>query len=713
MKFKKSTIYLLLAITFASACKNKVTMTFDPSIQPPLAEKITYQHKTFDDIRIDDYFWLKDRENPEVVDYLERENDYYQKIMSKSESLQTDLFEEMKSRIKEDDSSVPYFYNDYWYITRFEKGQQYPIYSRKKDSLTAPEEILFDCNKMAEGHDYFSLRGINVSHDNSKVAFGIDTESRRKYTLYVKDLITEELLDTKIINTTASSVWAADNHHLFYTYKNPETLRSESIFRHDILMPNKKDALVFHEEDETFYAYVSSSKSNEYIFITSSSTLTTEYQFLNANTPLEPFSLVQKRIRGLEYSVAQYKDTFYIMTNHNNASNFKLVKTPIESPELANWETFLEHREDTLLEDFDIFESYLVVTERQNGLTRFNIMSWGDEKPYYMPVEGETYSLYSGYNPMFKTTKLRYGFTSLKTPSAVFEYDLENKTTSLLKQAEVLGGKFDSSNYVEERLWATAEDGKRIPISIVYHKNTKPSSETPLLQYAYGSYGSTIDPGFSSSRLSLLDRGFIYAIAHIRGGEYLGRQWYEDGKLFKKKNTFTDFIACSKFLIDENYTSSDHLHAYGGSAGGLLMGVVVNEAPELYNSAIAAVPFVDVITTMLDDTIPLTTFEYDEWGNPNKKDFYEYMKSYSPYDNIKKQSYPNLLVTAGFHDSQVQYWEPAKWVAKLRVMKTDKNILFLDTNMQAGHGGASGRFNALNETAKKFTFLLGLEGITD
>lgn len=713
MKKNKRLIFILLAFTFVGACKNNVPMTFDPSIVPPMAEKNAYQHRIHDDIRIDDYFWLKDRENPEVVDYLERENDYYQKMMKNTKSFESDLFEEMKSRIKEDDTSVPYFYNGYWYITRYNKGEQYPIYIRKKDSLTANEELLFDCNQMAKGHDYFSLRGINVSPDNTKVAFGIDTQSRRKYTLYVKDLATNTLLPTKIENTTANSVWAADNQHLFYTYKDPETLRSTTIYRHDILNTNTKDTQVYFEADETFSVYVSSSKSNEYIFIASFSTLTSEFQFLKASTPLEPFSYVQKRIRGLEYSVSQFKEDFYIMTNHDDAVNFKLVKTAIETPELSSWEPFLEHREDTLIEDLDIFETHYVVTERTNGLTRFRIVSWEDGSDYFMPLEGETYTLYSGFNPTFESTKLRYGYTSLTTPSSVYEFDMLTKTTTLLKQVEVLGGDFKPENYIEKRIWAPARDGKQIPISLVYHKNTKIGPSTPLLQYAYGSYGATIDPGFSSTRLSLLDRGFVYAIAHIRGGEYLGRQWYEDGKLFKKKNTFTDFIDCSKFLINQKYTSADHLNAYGGSAGGLLMGVVINEAPELYNSIVAAVPFVDVITTMLDETIPLTTSEYDEWGNPNNKDYYQYMKSYSPYDNIKKQDYPNMLVTAGFHDSQVQYWEPAKWVAKLRTLKTDNNVLFLDTNMKAGHGGASGRFNALKETAETYTFLLELEDITD
>lgn len=688
-------------------------MELNPAAQPPLAEKKPFEHTLHGDTRVDDYYWLRERGNPEVIEYLESENDYCQQVMANSEGFQKSLFEEIKSRIKEDDSSVPYFYNGYWYITRYETGKEYPIYTRKKDSLDREEEILFDCNVMAQAHDYFHLSGMNVSPDNTKIAFGLDTESRRKYTIYVKDLNSDRLLETKIENTTAYSTWAADNRHLFYTKMNTETLRSEFVFRHDIQNPMETDHLVYQEADETFSVYVGGSKSNEYIFISSYSTLTSEYQYLKSDNPLGKFTIVQERTRGLEYALTQYQGYFYMLTNANQAQNFKIVKAPISSPGNDYWETILEHREDTLLEDLTIFESFWVVTERTKGLNRFRIVSWESGIHYYMPVEGETYTLYTGYNPMFKTTKLRYGFTSLKNPSAVYEFDMETQTRKLLKQTTVLDKNFNPENYIEKRIWAPAPDGEKIPISLIYHKNTQPGVNSPLLQYAYGSYGHTIDPGFSSSRLSLLNRGFIYAIAHIRGGEYMGRQWYENGKLFKKQNTFSDFIACSKHLIKENYTGTDHLYAYGGSAGGMLMGVIANQAPELYKGIVAAVPFVDVVTTMLDESIPLTTSEYDEWGNPNQKDFYEYMKSYSPYDNVQSQHYPNILVTTGLHDSQVQYWEPAKWVAKLRTLKRDTNLLLLDTDMTSGHGGASGRFNAIKETVKKYGFLFYLEGIVN
>jgi len=707
-------LILLTSVIFVlNSCKKKIAMNFDTTFKAPAAEKIPYQLKKHGDIRIDDYYWMKERENPEVIDYLERENDYYHKMTESTESFREDLFEELKGRIKEDDESVPYFLNGYWYITRFEKGKQYPIYTRKKDSLSATEEILFDCNQMAKGHDYFRLVGINVSPDNTKVIYGVDTNSRRKYTLYVKELTTNTVLETKISNTTGGSAWASDNDHFFYVHKDPQTLRSEKIFRHKITDPEAQDPLIFHEKDETFSVYVQESKSNEYIFISSYSTLTSEYQFIKAEEPLANFQLIQKRTRGLEYSVSQFEDSFFILNNKDGAKNYKISKTPIASPSINYWEDLLDHREGVLLEDLAIFKTHWVVTERERGLTRLRVQNWEGSEDFFIPADGETYSLYGGYNPSFATTKFRYGYTSLNTPSSLYEFDMATHQQELLKQKVVIDDTFKVDNYIEKRLWATGRDGEKIPISMIHQKDVVYSSETPLLLYAYGSYGATIDAGFSSSRLSLLNRGFIFAIAHIRGGEYLGRQWYEAGKLLRKKNTFYDFIDASKYLINEGYTSSNHLHALGGSAGGLLVGVVLNEAPQLYRSVIAAVPFIDVMTTMLDESIPLTTGEYDEWGNPNDKIYYDYMLSYSPYDNVKKQEYPNLMVTAGYHDSQVQYWEPAKWVAKLRTHKTDNNALFLVTNMEAGHSGASGRFNALKETAKEYAFMLQLEGKAD
>lgn len=709
INFKLYLKVLFPIVTMFLACNSNPQKMSKENLSPPIADKISYQHKIHDHIRVDNYYWMNQRDNPEVVDYLERENDYYQKMTAHTLSFQDQLYNEMRGRIKEDDNSVPYFLNGYWYITRYELNKDYPIYTRKKGALTAEEEILFDCNKMAKGHDYFRLVGISVSPDNTKVAFGVDTVSRRQYTIQVKDLLSEEILKTKIDNTTGGSVWAADNKSLFYNKKDPQTLRSEAVYKHDVSLPKQKDQLVFEEEDETFSVYVSKSKSQEYLFISSFSTLTSEHRFVKSNSPNDEFKIFQNRITGMEYSLDHFGDHFYIHTNYDGAKNFKVMQTNVDKTSIEHWQDLLPHREDTLIEDFDLFENYWLVNERENGLSKVRVIHWDGSSDYYLPMNDETYTLYISYNPEFKSDTFRYVYNSMTTPASVIEFNTINKETTVLKTQQVLGGKFDKDNYISKRLWAEARDGKKIPISIVYHKDTELSADTPILQYAYGSYGSTIDPSFSSTRLSLLDRGFAFAITHIRGGEYLGRQWYEEGKLLKKKNTFQDFVDCSNFLIEKKYTSANHLYAYGGSAGGLLMGAVINMAPELYNGVIAAVPFVDVVTTMLDETIPLTTSEFDEWGNPKEKVYYDYMLSYSPYDQIKPMNYPNLLVTSGFHDSQVQYFEPTKWVAKIRSMKTDKNLLFLDTNMKAGHSGASGRFDGLKELAKKFAFIIDLE----
>lgn len=682
-------------------------------MQFPIAKKNPKVLEAHNDNRIDNYFWMNDRNDPEVIKYLEDENAYYNHYTAHTNELKDDLFEEMKARIKEDDSSVPYKYNGYWYNVKFEIGKDYPIYTRRKESLDADEEILFDCNLMAEGLSYFKLVGLSISPDNSKVAFGLDTTGRRQYTLQVKDLKTNSILSEKITNTTGSSAWANDNKTLFYTKKDEETLRSDQIYKHTLGNDVANDVLVFKEDDDTFGTAVYKSKSRKYIIIACFSTMTNEYRFINADEPQAEFKVFQERIRGLEYSISHYNNHFYIVTNYDGATNFKLMKTPEGSTHLEYWEDLIPHRSDTLIEDIDIFKDYLVVSERNNGLNKIRILSWDFTTDYYLPFDNETYTAYTGINVDFNTDILRYGYNSLTTPLSVIDFNMSTKEKNVKKEQEVLGGKFNKENYKSERIWAIAKDGVKVPISLVYHKNLKKETGNPLLQYAYGSYGSTVDAYFSSLRLSLLDRGFIFAITHVRGGEYLGRDWYETGKLLQKKNTFTDFIACSKHLVAEGYTSSNHLYAMGGSAGGLLMGAVINNEPELYNGVIAAVPFVDVVTTMLDDSIPLTTGEYDEWGNPNEKAYYDYMKSYSPYDNIEAKAYPNMLVTAGLHDSQVQYWEPAKWVAKLREHKVGNNKLYLKTNMEAGHGGASGRFEAIKEDAEEYAFLLDLEGIKE
>ena len=680
------------------------------AVNTPAARKQPKMLEIHGDVRTDNYFWLRERENEEVLDYLRKENEYYNTLTAHTSEFQERLFQEMKGRIREDDQSVPYKQNGYWYITRYEKGKEYPVYSRKKESLEAPEDIIFNCNELAAGQEYFNLKGISVSPDNRLAAFGVDTVSRRQYYIQVKDLQTGELFADKIDNTTGTAVWANDNKTLFYTKKDPVTLRSDKVYRHILGSPVDDDELVYHEEDDTFYTYVTKSKSKKFIIIGSVSTITSEYRILEADTPEAGFTVFSPRTRGLEYSIYHYGSDFYILTNKDGATNFKVMKAAEGRTNVRFWQEFIPHREKILLEDIEIFRDYYVLSERDNGLNRIKVSRWDGSESYYLPFESETYVAYTYVNPEFETDTLRYVYNSMTSPYTVIDLDMKTREKVIMKEQEVLGGSFRKENYRSERRWATARDGNRIPISLVYHVNTPLTPQTPLFLHAYGSYGATLDPYFSTVRLSLLDRGFVYAIAHVRGGEYLGREWYEDGKLLKKWNTFNDFIDCSKYLIEQQFTSEGHLYAYGGSAGGLLMGVVLNEAPGLYNGVIAAVPFVDVITTMLDESIPLTTGEYDEWGNPNDEVYYHYMKSYSPYDNIKAQAYPNILVTTGLHDSQVQYWEPAKWVAKLREYKTDNNLLFLETNMDTGHGGASGRFEALRETAREYAFLLDLEG---
>lgn len=679
--------------------------------QIPIAKKVPQELTIHNDVRIDNYYWLNDKNNPEVIDYLNAENAYTKQMTLHTQEFQKSLFEEMKGRIKEDDSSVPYKLNGYWYLTKYEAGRDYPIYVRKKKTLEAEEELLFDCNDMAKGLSYFNLGGISISPDNTLAAFSTDTVSRRQYTIQIKNLITGEIYSDKILNTTGSATWANDDKTLFYSMKDEVTLRSHKIFKHKLYSDSKTDIEVFHETDESFNTFVYKSKSKKYLIIGSSSTLSSEYRFLDADAPDGRFNIFQERTKKLEYSIAHYNGSFYIISNKDDATNFKISKTSEKTTGKENWQDVIPHRASVLIEDIEIFKDYLVVNEREHGLNKLRIISWNKEEDYYLPFNSETYTTYIGNNPDFESDMLRYGYNSLTSPSSVIDYNLKTKQSEIKKELEVLGGTFKKENYESQRIWATASDGVKIPISLVYKKGMALDGSNPLLQYAYGSYGSTIDPSFSSIRLSLLDRGFIYAISHVRGSEYLGREWYECGKLLTKKNTFTDFIACSKYLIQEKYTSNQHLYAYGGSAGGLLMGAIININPELYHGVLAAVPFVDVVTTMLDDTIPLTTGEYDEWGNPNELKYYNYMKSYSPYDNVEEKDYPNMLVTTGLHDSQVQYWEPAKWVAKLRDMKTDSNKLLLHTDMDSGHGGASGRFESLKEVALEYAFLLDLEGI--
>jgi len=696
-----SLVYLVIS------CSNRQT-TVD--MKPPIAEKKPKELTIHGHTRIDDYFWLNQRDDSSVINYLKAENAYTDSVMRDTKELQDDLYNEIISRIKQTDESVPYLDNGYYYYSRFEEGKEYPIYCRKKGNLDADEEVLLNVNEMAEGHDYFQVAGLSVSPDNNKIAYGVDTVSRRKYTIYFKDLISGEILTDAIPVTTGGAYWANDNKTVFYTQKDEETLRPYKVFRHILNSPATSDVLIFHETDDTYNTFVYKSKSDQFIFLGSSSTLSDEYRYLDANTPERDFTMIQPRERNLEYSVDQYQDKFYIVTNLE-AKNFRLMEVPISNPGKENWKELIPHREDVYLNNIEIFNDYLVVEERKDGLNNLRIISWDDGSEYYVDFSEEVYVTGISVNREFNSKWLRYDYSSLTTPNSTFDFNMDTREKKLMKQQEVVGD-FNPSNYEAKRLYAPASDGVKIPISLVYRKGIKLNGKNPLLLYGYGSYGITMDPYFSSVRLSLLDRGFVYAIAHIRGGQIYGRQWYEDGKLLKKMNTFTDFNSCAEYLIEQKYTGTEYLIAQGGSAGGLLMGAIVNMRPDLYKGIIANVPFVDVVTTMLDESIPLTTGEYDEWGNPNIKEYYDYMLSYSPYDNVKAQDYPAMLVTTGLHDSQVQYWEPAKWVAKLRDMKTDDNLLLLKTEMETGHGGASGRFERYKEIALDIAFMLKILGIS-
>jgi oligopeptidase B len=657
-------------------------------------------------VRVDDYYWLKERDNPEVIDYLNAENEYAEKAMAHTKGLEENLFDEIKARFKQTDMSVPYRRDDYFYYSRYEQGREYPIYARKRGSLDRPEEVILNGNALAEGHEFFSIGGWAVSSGQDLLAYAVDTQGRRIYTIYFKDLRTGELFSDVIPNITENLAWANDNETLFYAKQDPTTLRAYLIYRHVLGADIKNDELVFEEKDETFSAYVFKTKSKKYLIIVSSHTLSQEYRYLDASDPLGEFKTFLPRAREHEYHIDHYEDRFLIRTN-DQAKNFRLMSTPITRTGRENWQEIISHREDVFLGDFEIFRDHLVLEERARGLTQIRLIPWSGGEGYYLAFAEPAYRANLGTNLEFDTTTVRFEYTSMKTPLSVYDYDMLTRRQILLKQEEVLGG-FESDNYVTERLYAPAPDGTKIPLSIVYREGTEKDGQNPLLLYGYGSYGFSIDPAFASPRLSLIDRGFVYAIAHVRGGQELGRQWYEDGKLLKKKNTFTDFIACGEYLIRERFTNAEKLFAMGRSAGGLLMGAITNMRPDLFKGIVAEVPFVDVITTMLDPSVPLTTGEYDEWGDPNKKEYYDYMLSYSPYDNVESKNYPNMLVTGGLHDSQVQYWEPAKWVAKLREMKTDNNRLILKTNMDSGHGGASGRFKRHHETAFAYAFLLDL-----
>ncbi len=691
-------------------------------VEPPKAEKVPFELTAHGNKRTDNYYWMKlsdaqknaeqkDEQTQKVLNYLNAENDYRKAKLKHTEAFQEKLYNEIVGRIKQTDESVPYKKNGYWYYNRFEQGQEYPIYCRKKGTLDAKEEIMLNVNELAKGHDYFRVQGLSVSENNNLLAYGVDTVSRRRYTIYIKDLATGKIIDQPVPNTEGYVAWSNDNSVYFYTMKDSVTLRSERIYRHKVNNDPKKDQLIFTENDDTFYTGIYKTKSNKYMVIWSSSTLTNHYQILDANKPEGKFTEFSPREKGIEYSIDHYGDKFYIVTNLD-AVNFRLMETPETKTGKANWKEKIAHRKDTLLSGIELFKDHMVVTERANANTLMRVVDQKTGKKHYLDFGEPAYVVYPATNVDFETPLLRYGYASLTTPNSTYDYNMVTREKKLLKQQEVVGG-YNPADYVTERLWATADDGTKIPMSIVYKKGMKKDGNNNTMLYGYGSYGASTDPFFSSTRLSLLDRGFIYAIAHIRGGQEMGRQWYEDGKMFKKKNTFTDFIDCAEFMIDEGYTKPEKLFASGGSAGGLLMGAVVNMRPDLFKAVLAQVPFVDVVTTMLDDDIPLTTGEFDEWGNPDVLESYMYMLEYSPYDQVKAQNYPNMMVTTGLHDSQVQYWEPAKWVAKLREMKTDNNTLLLRTNMETGHGGTTGRFKVYRETAEEYAFILDQAGIAE
>jgi len=697
-----ATLFIVLFLMTLTACSRRESAT------PPVAKKIPKDVSVHGDTRIDDYFWLRERDNPDVIAYLEAENAYTETMMKHTEKLRDEIYQELVGRIKETDFDVPVKDGDYFYYKRTEKGKQYPIYCRKAGSLEADEEVIFDQNAMAEGHKFYRLGVFRVSPNHKLLAFSVDTTGSETYTIHFKDLTTGNVLEESIPNTYYSVQWANDNKTLFYSILD-DAKRPFKLFRHRLGTNPANDKLIHFEEDEMYFLSLGKTKSRKYLLLKLESQITTEVWALDADRPNGKFRIIHPRQHKMEYYVEHHGDKFYILTN-DDAINFKLMEAPTRHPAKRNWREVIPHREEVKLDRVEPFKNHLVVYERENGLERIRITDLTTNKTHDIAFEEPVYSISYGSNPDFNSETLRFNYSSLVTPHSVFDYNMRTRQRELKKQQDVLGG-YDPADYQSERVFAQAPDGVKIPISLVYKKGLKKDGDNPMFLYGYGSYGVIIDPSFNSNRLTLLDRGFVYAIAHIRGGGSLGRAWYENGKLLKKKNTFTDFIACAEHLIAEQYTSSDKLVIYGGSAGGLLMGAVANMRPDLFKAVIAKVPFVDVVNTMLDPSIPLTVIEYEEWGNPNIKEYYDYIKTYSPYDNVEAKDYPNLLITAGLNDPRVQYWEPAKWTAKLRALKTDDNLLLLKTNMGAGHAGASGRYDYLKDIAFDYAFLFDVLGI--
>jgi oligopeptidase B len=699
----------ILALTVLASLALGGCGTEPNTANAPLAARKPTTLELHGDRRIDNYYWLRERDNPEVIAYLEAENAFTEVAMKPFSGLKNVLVQEIKARMQPDESTVPYRRGDYFYYSRYEAGNDYPIYARRKGSLDAPEEVLLDVNKLAGDAEYFAVRNFSVSLDDRIAAYGVDTVGRRFYDVYFLDLANGRLLPDVIEKTTADFVWANDSQTILYGKQHAETLRSYQVYRYKL--GTNESSLLYQEDEETNYLYLGKSLASGFIFLISDHTLYSEVRYVAADSPQDPPTLFLARENDHLYAVADGGDRFYVLSN-DGAKNFRLLETPLDSTSKTSWQEVVPHRDDVLIESITVLRDFVILELLENGLVQMEVLDRSSGELHRMAFDEEVYTAYGNDNAEYDAATYRYVYESLTTPESTYDYSPADQVHTLIEEKEVVGS-FDRDDYETRRLFATARDGTQIPVSMVYRKGTQKDGKNPLLQYGYGSYGSSVYPYFSADRLSLLDRGFIFVMAHIRGGSEMGREWYYDGRQLQKMNTFTDFIDVSKFMVAEGYTSPGHLYAYGGSAGGLLMGAVLNMAPELYNGVVAAVPFVDVVTTMLDENVPLTSGEWDEWGDPRKKEFYDYMLSYSPYDNVRATDYPNILVTTGLHDSQVQYWEPAKWVAKLREFDTGDNLLVLKTDMEAGHSGKTGRFRRVEDTALYYSFLMGLEGIRE
>ena len=720
MKRFRNALILAVGPALLAACAGDAPARPEPVSMPksapvpPIAAVRPHAVESPNGARNDEYYWLRDdaRASPEVIGYLEAENAYKAAMTAHTEALEEKVYGEIIGRIKQDDSTVPYRLRGHWYYTRYETGQEYPIYARKAGTLDAPEQVMLDVNRMAEGHGFFQVGSTTIAPDNNLLAFTEDPVGRRQYTLRVKNLATGELLPDRIENVDPHVAWTADSRSILYLEKDPETLLARRVRRHVLGTDPAQDALVYEQDDESFYTSVGTTKDEHYLTIFARSTVSTEVRYADAADPSLTFRVFLPRERDLEYYPDHLDGRWIIRTNWQ-APNYRLMEAKVgEEGDRANWRELLAHREDAFVDGFDVFSDFLAIEERSDAMRKIRIRPWGGGKDFYIGSDEPAYTTSLGVNAEIDTRIVRYEYTSLTTPMTVYDYDIQTGERQLMKRTPVLGG-FDSANYRTELVWAPARDGAKIPVSLVYRAGVLRDGSAPMLQYGYGSYGATMDPAFSIARVSLLDRGFVYALAHIRGGQEMGRRWYENGRLLHKKNTFTDFIDVTRFLVQEGYADGKRVSAMGGSAGGLLVGAVANMAPGDYRAIVAQVPFVDVVTTMLDESIPLTTNEFDEWGDPKKKEYYDYMSSYSPYDNVARQAYPAMLVTTGLHDSQVQYWEPAKWVARLRARKTDANPLLYRTTMEAGHGGKSGRFQRFREIAEEYAFILDQSGIRE